>query len=570
MTETRWLLVVLRALPAVLFCVAGAAVGTARAEVSLKNGNFFVGYTDVLFEGGIQPKIERVYNSKSPYHTGIFGWGWGTEYEVNLEQRPDGTVVVNEFGGGAENRFFPEDFDENASEEAVDLLIGAARLAGIIADDRNETHYRTLLGSDPSRAGNFYSKLVAKDLLPSLATPLGARLHSNRFGKQTLTRVRGGWRRAHADGRADDFDEDGRLIRIVDAHGNWMILTHDAAGRIRSIEDSLGRRMWFHVSDAGLVERIETHDGKIARYEYNHLRELTYSKDVAGNEYRYEYSSDRRHNLTRISYGDGTHRDVEYYGRDQKENVKLVRDRDESTTSYRYEKESTDNGYVLTRFLRSRLKGGREIDATRYVYEYRSDPTKGSTYLHREEVSSEWFHQETVYHPQFGLPLRRVEAGETTDFAYDDRGRIVSMTTAKERKTLAYHPSFDKVVRVEVTTEVGVNWSEFEYDGRANLRVARNSDGAWVELEHDERGRVRRINEKTDEAEAESITFTYDHRSRPVFIESKVGIIEVTWGRDGGTEGVRSTAGRDVSLAVYAAFARLQAIIRPAGVTLGM
>src|SRR4051812_6430939 len=78
----------------------------AHANVSLKNGNFFIGYTDIIYPGGFEPKIERVYNSKTPYN-GIFGWGWGNEYEVYLTVSADGSVVVHEYGGGAENRFSP-------------------------------------------------------------------------------------------------------------------------------------------------------------------------------------------------------------------------------------------------------------------------------------------------------------------------------------------------------------------------------------------------------------------------------------------------------------------------------
>src|SRR3954470_5818444 len=83
----------------------------AVANVSIKNGNFFVGYTDILYPGGFEPKIERVYNSKSPFK-GMFGWGWGNEFEVRASVSADGSVVVHEYGGGAENRFNPRAFSQ--------------------------------------------------------------------------------------------------------------------------------------------------------------------------------------------------------------------------------------------------------------------------------------------------------------------------------------------------------------------------------------------------------------------------------------------------------------------------
>ncbi|MGE0616855.1 MAG: DUF6531 domain-containing protein, partial [Bacteriovoracia bacterium] len=60
-----------------------ALAPTASSNVSLKNGNFFVAYRDLYYPGGFEPKVERVYNSKTGFQ-GIFGYGWGTEYEVYL------------------------------------------------------------------------------------------------------------------------------------------------------------------------------------------------------------------------------------------------------------------------------------------------------------------------------------------------------------------------------------------------------------------------------------------------------------------------------------------------------
>src|SRR3954470_24284986 len=85
----------------------------ASAEVSLKNGNFFKSYTDIVYPGGFDPKIERIYNSKTNYTGGMFGAGWGVEYEVYLTVSADGSVVVHEWGGGAENRFNPNAFNQS-------------------------------------------------------------------------------------------------------------------------------------------------------------------------------------------------------------------------------------------------------------------------------------------------------------------------------------------------------------------------------------------------------------------------------------------------------------------------
>src|SRR5436305_14800211 len=98
--------------------LAASAGTVAQANVALKNGNFFIGYTDIVYPGGFEPKIERVYNSKTGFK-GMFGVGWGNEYEVNLTVSADGSVVVHEYGGGAENRVSPLAFRAYELEKAV-------------------------------------------------------------------------------------------------------------------------------------------------------------------------------------------------------------------------------------------------------------------------------------------------------------------------------------------------------------------------------------------------------------------------------------------------------------------
>ena len=39
----------------------------AQANVSLKNGNFFIAYTDVVYTGGYETRLQLVYNSKSSF-----------------------------------------------------------------------------------------------------------------------------------------------------------------------------------------------------------------------------------------------------------------------------------------------------------------------------------------------------------------------------------------------------------------------------------------------------------------------------------------------------------------------
>src|SRR4051812_43312458 len=129
----------------------------ALGNVSLKNGNFFIGYTDIIYPGGFEPKIERVYNSKTPFK-GMFGWGWGNEYEVFLTVSADGSVVVHEYGGGAENRFNPVAFSSVELDKAVEMISGVAQKVGVAGSAAQLSDYKRKLRADATFRNDEWEK----------------------------------------------------------------------------------------------------------------------------------------------------------------------------------------------------------------------------------------------------------------------------------------------------------------------------------------------------------------------------------------------------------------------------
>ena len=89
--------------------------------VNLKNGNFYVSYTDIVVPGGGKNlKITRTYNSKSA-KKGWFGYGWGSNFETSLRVSADGSVVIREYGSGAVTRFTPKE-DLNIDDAVSRIL----------------------------------------------------------------------------------------------------------------------------------------------------------------------------------------------------------------------------------------------------------------------------------------------------------------------------------------------------------------------------------------------------------------------------------------------------------------
>src|SRR5688572_20717390 len=109
----------------------------AFSGVNLKNGNFYISYTDIVVPGGGNKlEITRTYNSKATA-VGWFGFGWGSEYETYLEVAADGAVIVHENGSGAETRFLPNTpIDaKTASLKIIDAMKKKTGLTDKVAKD---------------------------------------------------------------------------------------------------------------------------------------------------------------------------------------------------------------------------------------------------------------------------------------------------------------------------------------------------------------------------------------------------------------------------------------------------
>jgi YD repeat-containing protein len=532
----------------------------ASANVSLKNGNYFVGYIDLIYPGGFEPKLERVYNSKTPYK-GIFGWGWGTEYEVYLKETIDGSIVAHEYGGGAENRFRADAFNEKELAKAVDSLVEAAKKAGITRAD-----YRKDLMTNATYRNEEWEKFRRQGLLKPRQLPVGTELKSNRFAFQKITKVAGGYIRTNDNGKTEKFNEAGRLVKISDKNGNFIDFTYGKDGHMQKLVDNFNRKIFFEFNNHGLLTKLEGENGKKAEFKYNSGNELISSKDVEGNAYTYKYDTQNRHNLTEIGYSDKTNMAMSYYSRDKHENIKSVKDRDGTLTEYDYQYDKSDRGHIA---VTVRVKGTdtKVISSSKYEY-FSKYKTDGEEWTYKLVTVLDGDRTETIYNQCCGMPLIITHAGEQTTFEYDKLGHVTKKITPSEITELHYHPAagkVDKVVKYSKVNKKQSSWSQFAYDNKANLVLAKNSDGKGVKLLYDTSGRIRTLIDQ----DRRQISFKYNENSKPVEItDPALGTITVSYTNSGEIKKVESSAGRKIALQVTSAFQNLLDIIRPAGVTL--
>ena len=538
----------------------------AYANVTLKNGNFFIGYVDIIYKGGFEPKIDRVYNSKTNYK-GLFGWNWGTEYEAYLRVSADGSVVVHEYGGGAENRFSPLKFSQREIEDAVNKVAKAAQSVGAFSKKSDLIGYKKKLKGNAHFRNQEWEKFVqAKKLAPRKLKP-GTQLQSNRFSYQYITKLKSGYVRKSDSGRLEYFDEKGQLVKVADKNKNFVKLSYDRSGKLRKLVDNANRKMFFEINSRGLITKITGVDKLVALFKYNKFDELIYSRDVDGHAYKYKYSDSklRRHNLIEIMDKDRTTMKMAYRGMKENENIHTVKERDGTLTEYIYGDRKKKNNFSVGVIVKA--KSGVVISKARYEYFLKYKPS-GEEWTYKLITDLDGNRTETVYNMCCGLPLLIKRNGKETTFAYDRRGHVTLKETSSQVTKLDYNSQcgkVTKVIRYSKRNPKRQRWSKFKYDKSCNLTFARNSSKKGVKLHYDRFGRIASMVDQ----DRRRLTFEYNEQSKPIKItDPKLGSISVSYKNSGQINKIESSAGRSIASKVSSAFKNLLGIIQPAGVTL--
>lgn len=526
----------------------------AMGGVNLKNGNFYISYTDIIVPGGGQDlSVVRTYNSKST-EKGWFGFGWGSEFETFLKVSADGSVSVFENGAGAVTRFTPK--EEVNVDAAADKIIEAMRKRTTVSE-KVASDLRGKLISNAELRTSYARKF---DVAVNLAA--GTELFSNNRGIQKLKKTQDGFVRSYNDGKEEYFDNEGKLVRIQDKNG-YRIDVEYKNGLVASIKDKAAKQLHFEFYSDGRVKSISSTGDRKASYKYENGN-LTESTDIAGNTFKFDY--DGNHNMTSITYKDGAKMVIKYTP--QTQFVSEVVERDGASTKYVYgsNPKDPDNHYWTT--VTKQEVDGKPVE-NRYEYEIKTKPD-GSQYTYRILTVVNGVKTETVYSECCSLPLKITRGNYTTRFEYNEKGLLTEKASSKgELVKLEYHPKFNKITKV---TNGDNQYTVFEYDDRANLKKAKNSDGKSVVLIYDASGKIMTMldhDEKTKQTR--KLSFEYNAQSKPVKISmDKVGTINVEYDNYGEIKRVESKAGHKMALQVTQAFQSLLAIVKPAGVNLNM
>ena len=523
----------------------------ANAGVNLKNGNFYISYTDIVVPGGGKKlEITRTYNSKAT-EIGWFGFGWGSEFETRLEVSADGSVVIHEHGTGAKSRFTPK--------TQIDPVATSTKIV-------TEMRKKTAL-----------SEKAASELIQKLATNAelrhtyamnfgihsnvapGTTLYSHDLGPQTLAVTKEGFRRDHSDGRQDFFDTEGQMIKISDKSGYFVGFTYKE-GKLESLKDSQAKQIYFSWYPDGLVKEIWSAGDKKATFKYQDS-DLVSSKDVGDNSY--EYSFDKSHNLTEIRYADKTKLAINYDP--QTFFVSQVSDRNGEVTKYQYganPKNPEDHYWTV---VTKPGFDGKPV-ANRYEYEIKTK-ADGAQYTYRILTEINGIKTETIYNDK-SLPSKIARGNNVTNFEYNANGLLVKKSSSKgDFVNIEYDDAISKIKKV-VNNE---GPTQFEYDQKGNLVKASNNAGKVVFLIYDSKGKISKMVDQESATEKRILAFKYNALGKPVEIEmEKIGKINVAYDNYGEIKKVESSAGHKMALQVTQAFQNLLSIVKPAGVNLNI
>lgn len=526
----------------------------ALGGVSLKNGNFYITYSDVLLPGdGHDLEISRTYNSRST-DKGWFGYGWGSYLETNLVVSADGSVTINENGSGAKTRFIPK--EKINAQAAAERIVEAMRKKVSISEDVAKSLVTKLkndadLRRDYARRAGVETKLA-----------VGSVLYSNERGIQTLETTEGGYTRIFNDGKQEMFDKEGRLVQVL-YKDKYSLNVNYKNGTLESVKDSKAKQLFFSWYPNGFVKEIWTGtDKKKVSYEYKGV-DLVKSTDIDSNVFVYEY--DINHNMISITYADGTKRQIAYQPKTFF--VEKVTERNGQETAYKYDSDPKDPDYHYWTEVSKKSPGGKAV-TNRYEYEIKSRPD-GSHYTHRILTEVNGVSTETIYSECCNLPTKITRGKDVTNFEYNGEGLLLKKTSTRgEYVELQYHPEFKKITRV-VNKE---GWTNFAYDKKGNLFKAENQAGKSILLIYDRRGRITKmIDSEKGSKDKRTLAFQYNSLGKPVEINMEnVGKINVEYDNYGEIKKVDSKSGQKMALQVTQAFQSLLSIVKPAGVSLNL
>jgi YD repeat-containing protein len=540
---------------------------SAQARINPDNGNFDVKYTDfIVYNSGMNVEFSRTYNSRSAHVRGFFGVGWSSQMEGYLQIEKE-KISFYEGGGGNLIRFEP--------------VKGQAK-----------------------------------------------KWSSDTLGKQHLTLGPKGYVLENTNGLKYLFEKSGRLSRIADNNNNHIEFVYGKNNVPEVVKDSAGNQVKLEWKVFGAFPRIVQikQDKNVARFEYNKFGNLIKAEGMDGVPYTYSY--DDEHNLIKISYQNGTYKQISY--NKVRDWAVKFRDIDGATSEYEYFADSIDPENKFGTIISQSREGSSDKEQARFWFEFRRRPD-GSLFKYRSvtmmrdpnNLSYEAAQQymmtgqlpttlpytvtETFYTQCCGTPLTIAAWNEPSSYNFSSSSGDIKWTQTTQKKavtkfdyytdgefvgflkkkvlssgesiSLTYKPTLKKIAELK-RGDRAIAY-DYDKDGNPIAIVDQKAKKRFV-LAYGMKGEISSVKEfPLSGKNARLVYFRYNAEGLPVEIKEKFGkredTLQVSYLPNGRINQILNSKGRsvasreerDAAKRISETFTNLVELLKPSGLSLG-
>lgn len=532
------------------------------AIVDMKNASFSDYWVDLMIpENNFLMRISRTYNSRSLF-TGIFGFGWCSNLESQMDVTLEGNLLLSDCGSSP-LVYYPSNFNTQLINESVEKIITLAKKK---YPDRGKNHFDLL--REQLRSDHLLRTQVAGDVGFKM-TPIKNTVYlANGKEIDRITFDGSHYNHTLSDGSTQLFDVKGRLYQLSDKNKNFIRISY-AEGLPSQIVDNGGRKITFQYTPEKKIKKILGPNSLTSTYKFSgeNLISVTNSwKNTFG------YIYDTNHNLTKITFPDGTFKAISYV--EQKDWVKDFKDRDNCIENYTFvlSDDSPKDHYSST----AQRKCGNKVQFnSRYEFWYQVRPDK-EKYLSRVLSEKNNQIQDISYHQDFGKPISVRSNADVTTLQYLDNGLVKQKTVSlfnpvddrNQRYSIGFSYNLEKFINETDADYFAKNGSltkkkktNYKYDSSGRLVSAKCTDGQFVEIRYNSAGLIVGIN---DHAKKE-VLIDYDEKTfKPISItRPSVGSIKLSYTDNGNIKKVQNKGGSTVNSQIYAAFNNFIDIVGP-------
>lgn len=491
--------------------------------INLKNGNFYITYNDYTYcvPGKGCFEISRTYNSISADVTS-FGTGWGCDFDTRLYFLPDGTVKLHYNGNGATHYYINVVPQPSVNGEMINkLAVAALKNNHISSDPLSVLKWKNdLYNSRSLRLGTWVSFEKKGWVQP--VTPVPGIYEYDGAYVNTLVVKEDGYSELSTRCNCNEgqfkklfFNPQGRIIK--EYHSNDEVIDENDFHYNIAYNDS-GRAEWVYFADDTIhveyngpfISHILGKGGEafisineqkdlVSAYEYNFDK----GDKVVTDSFIYHHTYDAIHNMTSISYTDGTKLMVTYDGG----MATSINERDTLLVLYSYKYFNTPEGTLDNDHYATSVTRISSRDTIRNYYEWQAKVGPSGESYEALFIRDENGDRYEAYYNEFEDVERVVRNGLATTFTYNSRRNLISAYGNKFIYNVTYNDKDMMLQAQQINCGTGDTILRV-YTYRKGQLVTTTENGVPYKMKFDKAGKVI-----ATEAAGETLKYEYVYGS---------------------------------------------------------